>query len=174
MAFSRVLFVKQTGSSGPNKTIKVMKTFFKLFCCSLFLFAGIMGMKSSFPDVLPTQQVAAEPVNKLPVLQYMGQPVQNSNVSTTTVRDTIYVDSSSVKKQVINQQTPKVRNASKKHPVRVIYKTKTRTKSCVYVAIPRDGKKVTLDSILNDTANWQVHSATCLSTPKNLRHFVRD
>lgn len=150
-----------------------MKTFFKLFCCSLFLFAGIMGMKSSFPDVLPTQKVAAEPVNKLPVLQTIGQPVQN-NVSSTTVRDTIYIDSSSVKKQVTNQQALKVRKASMKHPVRVIYKTKTRTKSCVYVAIPRDGKKVTLDSIINDTTKWQVHRATCLSTSKNLRHFVRD
>ena len=173
MAFSRVLFIKLTGSSGPNKTIKVMKTFFKLFCCSLFLFAGIMGMKSSFPDVLPTQKVAAEPVNKLPVLPIIGQPVQN-NVSSTTVRDTIYIDSSSVKKQVTNQQALKVRKASMKHPVRVIYKTKTRTKSCVYVAIPRDGKKVTLDSIINDTTKWQVHLATCLSTSKNLRHFVRN
>lgn len=150
-----------------------MKALAKLLCCSLFLFAGIMGMKSNFPNVLPTQQVAAEPVNKLPVLNF-GQPAQSNNVSPVTVRDTVYVDSSSSKKHVINQQAPKVRNASCKHPVRVIYKTKTRTKSCVYVAIPRDGKKVTLDSILSDTTNWHVHRAICLSTSKNLRHFTRD
>lgn len=124
-------------------------------------------MQSNFPDVLPTQQVAAEPVKNLPVLDF-GQGM-NNNVSPTTIRDTVYVDSSSCKKQVINQQTLKVRQ-----PARVIYKTKIRTKSYIYVATPRDGKKVTLDSVLNDTTNWRVHRATCLSTSKSLRHFVRD
>lgn len=156
-----------TGSFGAKtKVIKTMKRLAQLLVCAIFLFAGIKGMQSNFPDVLPTQQVQAEPVNHS-VLNWTGM---NNNVSQSTVRDTVYVDSSSTKKQVINQQTPKV----VRRPARVIYKTKTRTKSYVYVATPRDGKKVTLDSVLNDTANWKVHEAACLSTSKNLRHFVRD
>lgn len=173
MLFSRVLIVKLTDSSGAikTKTIKVMKRLAQLLCCALFLFAGIKGMQSNFTDILPTQQVAAESVNKFPVLNF-GQPTTN-NASAIT-HDTVYVDSSAITKQVTNQQTPKVRKAVRPHPARVIYKTKTRYKSHIYVAIPRGGEKLTLDSVLKDTANWSVHRATDLSTSKDLTHFVRD
>lgn len=129
-------------------------------------------MQSNFPDVLPTQQVAAEPVNKVPVLNF-GQPTAN-NASPVIQHDTVFVDSSATKKLVTNQQTPKVRNAVNRHPARVIWKTKTRYRSTIYVAIPRGGEKLTLDSVLSDTTNWSVHRATGLSTSKDLTHFVRD
>lgn len=124
-------------------------------------------MQSNFPDVLPTQQVAAEPVNKIPVLP-LGQ-LPTNNVSPVIKHDTVLVDSSASKKHVTNQQTLKVRQ-----PARVIYKTKVRYKSHIYVATPRDGEEVTLDSILKDTTNWRVQRATRLGTSKDLTHFVRD
>lgn len=144
-----------------------MKKLAQLLCCAFFLFAGIKGMQSNFPDVLPTQQVAAEPVNKVPVLNF-GQPTAN-NASPVIQHDTMFVDSSAIKKPVINQQTPKVRQ-----PARVIYKTKVRYKSHIYVATPRNGEEVILDSILSDTTNWRVQRATRISTSKDLTHFVRD
>ena len=150
--------------------IKIMNKFTTLSLCALFMFLGIKGMQNSGSSVaaLPTQTASAGTLSSsIPVLN--GRFINTNNAS-TVIRDTVYIDSAKLQsKQVLTTKCVKVRV-----PKRGIAKVKTRYKTLLFIATPRDREKVTLDSVLNDSANWKIHKAICLKGSKDVRTFVRD
>lgn len=155
--YQRVVFVKN------QKTIKVMSKVSVLSLCVLFLFLGIRGMRSNLTFSGPTQTVSAS-LPRAPGFDINHLRTNNAlTQQRDTVRDTVYVKS---------EQSSIPMNVTVVAPKRKQIKYRTRTKSYLFIATPRDRAKLSLDSVLADST-ISISAMTCLGS-KNVKSLARD
>ena len=134
-----------------------------LSLCVVFLFLGIKGMRSGLTFSGPTQTVSA---SKPRAPGFDVNHLYTNNAMTQqrdTVRDTVYIES---------KQSSTPINVTVVAPKRKQIKYRTRNKSYLFIATPRDRAKLSLDSVLADST-VSISELTCLGS-KNVRSLARD
>lgn len=154
--YQRVVFVKN------QKTIKVMSKVSVLSLCVLFLFLGIRGMRSNLTFSGPTQTVSAS-LPRAPGFDINHLRTNALTQQRDTVRDTVYVES---------KQSSTPMSVTVVAPKRKQIKYRTRNKSYLFIATPRDRAKLSLDSVLADSTMC-ISELTCLGS-KNVKSLARD
>lgn len=154
--FQRVVFVKN------KKAIKAMGKISVLLFCVIFLFLGIRGMRSNLTISGPTQTVSASQPHA-PGFDINHLRTNALTQQRDTVRDTVYVES---------KQSSTPMSVTVVAPKRKQIKYRTRNKSYLFIATPRDRAKLSLDSVLADST-MRISELTCVGS-KNVKSLARD